>query len=125
MIVDDEPALVELCEEILADVGYEPVGFRSSTQALQRFRADPARFDVVLTDEAMPDLTGAELGREIRRIRPDMPVVLMSRHGGTQLAERAAAMAVNELLRKPLQARDLAESLARVLRKVESTRVAS
>ena len=125
MIVDDEPALVELCEEILADIGYEPVGFRSSTQALQRFRADPARFDVVLTDEAMPDLTGAELAREIRRIRPDMPVVLMSGHGGTQLAERAAAMAVNELLRKPLQARDLAESLARVLRKVESTRVAS
>jgi len=125
MIVDDEPALVELCEEILADVGYEPVGFRSSTQALQRFRADPARFDVVLTDEAMPDLTGAELAREIRRIRPDMPVVLLSGHGGTQLAERAAAIGVNELLRKPLQARDLAESLARVLRRVESTRVAS
>ena len=73
----------------------------------------------------MPDLTGAELAREIRRIRPDMPVVLMSGHGGTQLVERAAAMGVNELLRKPLQARDLAESLARVLRKVESTRVAS
>src|SRR5205823_5611417 len=73
MIVDDEPALVELCEEILADVGYEPVGFSSSTQALQRFRADPARFDVVLTDEAMPDLTGAELAREIREtaVMPD------------------------------------------------------
>src|SRR5207302_1043381 len=92
-----EPALVELCEEILADVGYEPVGFSSSTQALQRFRADPARFDVVLTDEAMPDLTGAELAREIRRIRPDMPVVLMSGHGGTQLADRAIDLVVLDL----------------------------
>jgi CheY-like chemotaxis protein len=125
LVVDDEPALVELCEEMLAEIGYEPAGFRSSTQALQRFRADPARFDLVLTDEAMPDLTGTELVREIRRLRPDMPAVLMSGHGGTQLAERAAAIGVNELLRKPLQARDLAESLARVLRDVESTRAAS
>ena len=124
LIVDDEPALVELCEEMLAEIGYEPVGFRSSAQALQRFRADPARFDLVLTDEAMPDLTGTELVREIRRLRPDMPAVLMSGHGGTQLAEGAAAIGVNELLRKPLQARDLAESLARALSNTESTRPA-
>ncbi len=125
LIVDDEPALVELCEEMLAEIGYEPVGFHSSTQALQRFRADPARFDVVLTDEAMPDLSGTELVREIRRLRPEMPVLLMSGHGGTQLAERAAAVGVSALLRKPLQARDLAESLARALQNVECARAVS
>jgi PAS domain S-box-containing protein len=115
MIVDDEPALVTLAEEMLAELGYEPAGFESSVAAMAAFRADPQRFDLVLTDEAMPDLTGTELAREIRRLRAEIPVVLMSGYGGTALAARAAAAGVREVLRKPLESRDLAESVARVL----------
>jgi DNA-binding NtrC family response regulator len=115
MIVDDEPALVTLAEEMLAELGYEPAGFESSVAAMEAFRADPQRFDLVLTDEAMPDLTGTELAREIRRLRAGIPVVLMSGYGGTALAARAAAAGVREVLRKPLESRDLAESVARVL----------
>jgi len=115
MIVDDEPALVALAEEMLAELGYEPAGFNSSGAALQAFRADPQRFDLILTDEAMPDLVGTELAREIRRVAPSIPIVLMSGYGGSQLAQRAAAIGIIEVLRKPLQRRDLAESLARVL----------
>jgi signal transduction histidine kinase/ActR/RegA family two-component response regulator len=115
MIVDDERPLVALAEELLAELGYEPVGFDSSSAALQAFRAEPQRFDLILTDEAMPDLIGTELAREIRRLQPTVPIILMSGHGGARLAKRAAAIGVNEVLRKPLQRRDLAESLARVL----------
>jgi PAS domain S-box-containing protein len=115
MIVDDEPALVALAEEMLAELGYEPVGFNSSVAALRAFRDDPQRFDVILTDEAMPDLVGTELAREIRQVAPAVPIVLMSGYGGSQLAQRAAAIGINEVLRKPLQRRDLADSLARVL----------
>jgi DNA-binding NtrC family response regulator len=115
MIVDDESSLVALAEETLAELGYEPVGFESSSAALQALHAEPQRFDLILTDEAMPDLVGTELASEIRRIRPAVPIILMSGHGGPQLAKRAAAIGVNEVLRKPLQRRDLAESLARVL----------
>jgi PAS domain S-box-containing protein len=115
MIVDDEGMLVALAEEMLAGLGYEPVGFRSSSAALQAFWASPQRFDLVLTDEAMPDLVGTELAREIRLIRPEVPIILMSGHGGAALANRAAAMGVNEVLHKPLQRADLAESLARAL----------
>ena len=115
MIVDDEPMLVALAEEILAELGYEPVGFNSSSAALQAFRVDPQRFDLILTDEAMPDLVGTELAREIRQIAPAIPIVLMSGYGGAQLAQRAAAIGINEVLRKPLQRPDLAESLARLL----------
>jgi PAS domain S-box-containing protein len=118
MIVDDEPMLVALAEEMLAELGYEPVGFDSSHAALQAFRADPRRFDLVLTDEAMPDLVGIELAREIRRLRPDVPIILMSGHGGVPLANRAAEIGVNEVLHKPLQRGDLAESFARNLRSV-------
>jgi len=115
MIVDDEPSLAALAEEMLAELGYEPVGFNSSTAALQAFRADPKRFDAVLSDEAMPDLVGTELAREIRQVAPAVPIVLMSGYGGSQLTRRATAIGINEVLRKPLQRRDIAESLARVL----------
>ena len=115
MIVDDEPLLVALAEELLAELGYEPVGFDSSRTALQAFQAEPQRFDLILTDEAMPDLVGTGLAREVRRLRPGIPIILMSGHGGSVLATRAAAIGVNEVLRKPLQGGDLAESLARVL----------
>jgi CheY-like chemotaxis protein/anti-sigma regulatory factor (Ser/Thr protein kinase) len=115
MIVDDEPMLVALAEEMLAGLGYEPVGFESSRQALQVFRSKPGRFDLVLTDEAMPELVGSELAREIRLLRPDIPIILMSGHGGAALAQRAAAIGVEEVLHKPLQSVDLAEALARAV----------
>jgi PAS domain S-box-containing protein len=115
MIVDDERSLVALAKEMLAGLGYEPVGFESSTAALQAFQAEPQRFDLILTDEAMPDLVGTELAHEIRRIQPTLPIILMSGYGGAQLAQRAAAVGAKEVLRKPLRGRDLAESLARVL----------
>jgi signal transduction histidine kinase/ActR/RegA family two-component response regulator len=115
MIVDDEPALVSLTEETLAELGYEPVGFGSSVAALRAFRADPRRFDAVLTDEVMPELPGTELAREICTIRSGTLILLISGHGGPYLAERASAAGVSEVLRKPLQRRALAESLARLL----------
>jgi signal transduction histidine kinase/ActR/RegA family two-component response regulator len=115
MIVDDESMLVALAEEMLAGLGYEPVGFESSQAALQVFRSKPERFDLVLTDEAMPELVGTDLAREIRLLRPDIPIILMSGHGGAALAQRAAAIGVREVLHKPLQRVDLAEALARAV----------
>jgi CheY-like chemotaxis protein len=115
MIVDDERALVALAEETLAELGYEPVGFDSSLAALQAFRAEPNRFDLVLTDETMPDLTGTELAREIRQLRPQISIILMSGYSGAQLSERAQAAGVIDVLRKPLVRRDIAEPVARAL----------
>ena len=118
MIVDDERALVGLAEEITAGLGYEPVGFTSSSAALQAFQAAPQRFDLVLTDESMPDMQGTDLAREIRHIRPDIPIIVMSGFGGSQLAQRAEAIGVNAVLRKPLRKRELAESLEGLLQSV-------
>jgi DNA-binding NtrC family response regulator len=118
MIVDDEAALVALTEETLALLGYEPVGFKSSAAALRAFQAQPQRFDAVLTDEAMPGITGTELAREVRQLRPDIPIILMSGFRGAQLAARAASCGVNEVLRKPLQSRELAEAFAHIMEPV-------
>jgi CheY-like chemotaxis protein len=115
MIVDDERSLTLFAEETLAELGYEPVGFDSSVAALQAFSANPRRFDLVLTDETMPDVSGTDLAREIRRLRSDIPIVLMSGYSGARLTERARAAGASEVLRKPLVGRDIAESLARAL----------
>jgi len=113
MIVDDERPLVALAEEVVARLGYEPVGFVSSRAALDAFRAAPDRFDAVLTDELMPDLIGTELARQIRGLRPSIPIILMSGHGDAELAVHAGE--IGEVLRKPLHRRDIADALDRLL----------
>ena len=115
LLVDDEPGLVELAEELLAGLGYEPVGFASSVQALAEFQRDPDRFDLVLTDEVMPEMTGTALAQAVHAVRPDLPVVLASGYGGPQLAARAAGAGVTVLLRKPLVRAELARAMAQAL----------
>jgi PAS domain S-box-containing protein len=115
LLVDDEETLVRLSEEMLAELGYEPVGFTSAPAALEAFRAAPGRFAAVLSDESMPGMTGSELAREIRAVAPGVPIVLMSGVVGAGLAARARELGVAEVLAKPLVARDIARSLAGAL----------
>jgi PAS domain S-box-containing protein len=115
LIVDDERPLVALAEEVVAGLGYEPVGFTSSQAALDAFQAAPERFDAILTDEAMPGLVGTELVRLIRRLRPSIPIMLMSGHGDARLTSVASELRVDDVLHKPLRGRDIAQALARLL----------
>src|SRR5438105_297570 len=78
---------------------YERAGFDSSVAALEACRAERRRYDLVLTDETMPDVNGVELAREMRRVRPELRIVLMSGYSGAQLTERAHAVGVAEVLR--------------------------
>jgi CheY-like chemotaxis protein len=115
LFVDDEKSLVLLGEEMLAAIGYEPVGFDRSSTALAAFRADPHRFDLVLTDEIMPEMTGTELAIALREIRPDLPVVLMTGYAGDIRAHRLQAAGIREVLRKPLLSTPISLCLARHL----------
>jgi signal transduction histidine kinase len=115
LIVDDEPPLVTLATETLAELGYVPVGFTSSAAALEVFRADPGRFDAVITDERMPGMSGSALIREIRGVRRAIPILLVSGYLGGAVVQRALESGADEVLKKPLSARELATSLARVL----------
>jgi CheY-like chemotaxis protein len=117
LIVDDEEALVAVTVEALKRLGYEPEAFADGTRALEAFRAAPARYDAVITDEVMPGLSGTELAAELRRLRPGLPIVLVSGYIGPRITERAAGAGVDEILRKPAQSRELAAALARVLRR--------
>jgi PAS domain S-box-containing protein len=115
LVVDDEEPLVRLATQNLAEWGYVTTSFTSSAAALEAFRADPQRYDAVITDERMPGLSGSALIREIRAVRAAIPVLLLSGYLGTDLVNRARDAGADEMLKKPLAMRDLAISLARVL----------
>jgi PAS domain S-box-containing protein len=115
LVLDDEESLVRLVTETLANLGYAPVGFTTSAAALDAFLADPQQFDAVVTDESMPGMSGSELILKLRQIRPKIPILLVSGYLGTAVVRRAREAGADEVLRKPLSARQLATSLDRVL----------
>ena len=120
LVIDDEEPLVRLVEEWLAELGYEPIGFTRSRDALDELRANLLRFDAVVVDESMPGLTGTCVAGEIHRLRPDVPILLVSGFSGPELAGRARSAGITGLLRKPLRRRELALALARALQLQEA-----
>ncbi|MBS1230342.1 MAG: sensor hybrid histidine kinase [Proteobacteria bacterium] len=115
MVVDDDPALVALADEVLKGLGYDPVGYHDPIAALAALKDDPERFSAVITDEVMPRLSGTQLTAALRPIAPDLPVLLVSGYGGAFLASRAVAVGVTRVLSKPLQRAELARVLAELL----------
>ena len=115
LFVDDEETLVELGEELLAQLGYEVLSRTSSREALALFRLDPSRFDLVITDQTMPELTGVGLAKEIMAIRSDIPTILCT--GFSQLVDASAAKAagIKGFAMKPLTKREIARTIRQVL----------
>jgi PAS domain S-box-containing protein len=115
LLVDDDANLLAMTAEVLSRLGYQPVSFSDSHAALTAFEAAPRSFDVVVTDDVMPGLTGTGLASEFHLRRRELPIVLVSGYSGPILAKQALAAGVSELLAKPLQLREIAATLARVL----------
>jgi len=122
MIVDDERALVDLAEELLAGLGYEPAGYTSSEAALAAFEAEPLRFDAVLTDEMLPVMHGTELARRLLALRPTLPILLMSGNLSEAAEQSARDAGIRTVLHKPLGLRELAENLDELLAKAAAWR---
>ncbi|HVO07972.1 MAG TPA: ATP-binding protein [Burkholderiaceae bacterium] len=115
LVVDDEPELVTLAEDLLASLGYEPVGFSDAQAALDAFNRDPGRFSAVLTDERMPTLRGAELAARIHERAPRLPVILMTGHRNTAIEVSAAQAGIAAILDKPLNLHTLRDAMDREL----------
>lgn len=120
LLVDDEETIVHLGKELLTQLGYTVEIHTSSVKALDMFRQDPHRFDLVITDQTMPGLTGEALSRELLRIRPDLPIILCTGFSHVMSAEKAKALGIQAYLMKPLAIRDLAPIIRHVLDKTLS-----
>jgi signal transduction histidine kinase/CheY-like chemotaxis protein len=115
LFVDDEPALVRLGYSVLTQLGYDVAAYTSSAEALADFQAAPQRFDLVITDYTMPQMTGDVLTCALRRLRPDIPIILETGFSQTIDAEQAAALGINAFLLKPWTVRELARTITQVL----------
>src|SRR3954471_17629873 len=115
LLVEDEKPLMLLTEEMLAALNYEPAGFTRPAEALEEFRANADHFDVVVLDQIMPGMTGTELARQMRHLRADVPVLLISGYSGPVLAQEALSAGIGHILTKPLDLRQIAEAMAKVL----------
>ena len=120
LFVDDEETIVHLGKELLTQLGYTVDIHTSSVEALKVFRQEPHRFDLVITDQTMPVLTGEALSRELLRIRPDLPIILCTGFSHVMSAEKAKALGIQAYLMKPLAIRDLAPIIRHVLDKTPS-----
>ena len=114
LFVDDEPALVDIGRKMLEHLGHEVVVRTSSLEALEAFRNNPERFDLVISDKTMPQMTGFDLAREIKQIRPDIPIIICTGFSDTTDSDKAKAMGIIGLVMKPIVMREMAETIKRV-----------
>ncbi len=120
LFVDDEETIVYLGKELLSQLGYTVEIHTNSHEALNVFRKNPERFDLVITDQTMPGLTGEALSRELLRIRPELPIILCTGFSHIMTAEKAKDLGIQAYLMKPLAIRDLAPIVRHVLDKTLS-----
>jgi CheY-like chemotaxis protein len=115
LIVDDEEYIVTMLNEMLERLGYHVTRFTDSTKAFAEFRKDPYRFDLIITDQTMPKMTGTELAEECMRIRPDLPVVVCTGFSEILSEEKARAIGISEYVTKPVVKNEIASAIRNAL----------
>ena len=115
LFVDDEVMVVEMGRETLKRLGYRVTTRTSSIEALELFRVKPGEFDLVITDQTMPNMTGDNLAVELLRIRPDIPIILCTGFSHAITPEKASALGIREFVMKPIVGAQLGRVVRRVL----------
>jgi PAS domain S-box-containing protein len=114
LVVDDEEELAEIGKTMLEGLGFEAVAVSSSLAALEAFNREPESFDLLLTDQTMPGLSGAELSARVLARRPDLPVIVCTGFSETLSREKARDMGIREYLLKPVLKKDLSAAIGRI-----------
>jgi CheY-like chemotaxis protein len=116
-LVDDEWTLVEMGKQMLERFGYSVDIKTSSPGALEVFSADPTAYDLIITDQTMPVMTGIQLSQEIRQIRPDIPVILCTGFSEIIDEENFKSRGIDAFIMKPIVMREIAAIIRQVLDK--------
>lgn len=114
LLVDDEDFIIEVGQEILESLGYRVTTRKSSVEALELFKQAPDAFDLLITDQTMPHMTGDELTQHVLACRSDIPVILCTGFSNTMDESEAAELGIQAFLMKPI----IKNTFARVVRSV-------
>ena len=117
LLIDDEIVVIQSLQRILSRLGYQVQTMASGTAALEALSEAPGRYDIVVTDQTMPGLTGEALAHEIFKIRPGLPIILCSGYIQESKSKRCGKNSIREFLPKPFNPEDLARTIRRVLEK--------
>ncbi len=117
LLVDDEEIQVETMRNVLERLGYKVQAVRDSAKALSLFRQDPRAFELLITAQAMPKMTGVNLIQEVLRVRPDLPVILCTGVSEAAKAKDALDSAWCELLPKPFSVQEISALIRLTLEK--------
>ena len=115
LFVDDEAYLIEIAIGMLSKLGYKIDARNSAYDALGAFQAQPHKYDLLITDMAMPKMTGGALSREIRKIRPDLPIIICTGFSEQLTNESFRELKIDAVLRKPVSAQQMAVTIRQVL----------
>ncbi len=115
LLVDDERGVLEMIAQILGNLGYDVTCAPAGTDALDIFKGSPHGFDLVITDQVMPALTGTGLAEEVLKVRRDIPVILFTGYSETASSEQARAAGIKDFIMKPVTRREVAYTVRRVL----------
>ncbi|TKB12337.1 PAS domain S-box protein [Desulforhopalus sp. IMCC35007] len=115
LFIDDEEMLAELGQAVLKRLGYEVTTRRNSLDALTTFQNQPDAFDMIITDQTMPGMTGVDLARRILQIHPRMPIILCTGYSSQVSEETAKAAGIKGFAFKPMTQKDIAELIRKIL----------
>jgi DNA-binding NtrC family response regulator len=125
LFVDDELLIVRMGQRALGRLGYSVTGLTDPEEALQAFKDAPDSFDLVITDQTMPAMTGDALIAALREISPGLPAILCTGYSPSMNADEARRRGIEAFLMKPLEADDLGRAVATVLARARSSGVAA
>ncbi len=114
MLVDDEPSLIEAIKAMLQSHGYNCMTFTHSPSAIQAYSDNPSAFDMILTDQTMPELTGVDLITMMRKVNRDMPAIIMTGYSDSINPEQAEKLGI-AYLSKPFDSRQLLKIVQKTL----------
>lgn len=107
IFVDDEEILTKMGSASLGRLGYKVTAFTDSIKALEAFKANPDQFDLIITDQTMPKLTGAEMAKTMLKIRPDIPIILCTGYSTIISKEESQSMGIREFVLKPISRKSI------------------
>ena len=117
LLVDDEVIIARTEQQLLERLGYQVTIRTGSVDALEAFKANPDRFDLVVTDMNMPNLTGIQLAGEIKKIRPEIPIILCTGYSYQVDEEKSKALGIQGFIMKPVMTQEIAGVIRKVLDK--------